>query len=59
MYPLLGLIPASRLEQHWQVLKDCNLECQLGKGPRRCPYPMGETSDSCFQGSRSRSQVAD
>ena len=28
-----------------------NLEFQLERGPRRCVYPMGETSDCSFEGS--------
>ena len=45
--------PISRLEQHWEFPSNSSLESQLGKelgkGPKQCVYPMGETSDAALQ----------
>ena len=40
--------PDVHISQRWKVLKDSNLESQLGKGPRQCVNPMGKTSDCSF-----------
>ena len=47
IYPKLVMY-ISRLEQLWEFLNDCNLESQLGKSPRPCIHPVGETSHCSF-----------
>ena len=47
IYPSLVMC-TSRLEQLWEFLNYCNLESQLGKSPRPCIHPVGETSHCSF-----------